>query len=202
MRTFKVRASAAGKLMTNPRLKTETLSETTKTYLKEWLTEQLYGFKKEIYSKYIAKGITVENEGIDYAIQTLGLPFVLKNEQYFEDDYFCGTPDLILEDEVIDIKSSWDCFTFPLFEDEIPTKDYEYQLQVYMHLTGKQKARLVYVLCNSPEELTYETPKDYSNLPDKLRIKTFEVNYQPEVIETLKMRVNESRNFLNSLYNG
>lgn len=33
--TFKIRASATGKLMVNPRSKSETLSETTKTYVQE-----------------------------------------------------------------------------------------------------------------------------------------------------------------------
>ena len=31
-------------------------------------------------------------------------------------------------------------FSFPLFETELPEKDYFYQAQVYMHLTGKKKA--------------------------------------------------------------
>ena len=33
MKEFKCRASAAGKLMTNPRNKSESLSETTKTFI-------------------------------------------------------------------------------------------------------------------------------------------------------------------------
>lgn len=127
------------------------------------------------------------------------MPFVLKNEKYFEDDYFCGTPDLILEDEILDIKNSWDCFTFPLFENEIPTKDYFYQLQVYMHLTGKRKARLVYVLLNTPEDLTWETQNDYSSLDKKYRIKTFSIEYDESVIEDLKQRVINIREFIKTI---
>ena len=37
MKEFKARASSAGKLMTAPRNKSEVLSETTKSYIKEWL---------------------------------------------------------------------------------------------------------------------------------------------------------------------
>src|SRR5690606_33156233 len=145
--------------------KTESLSETTKTYLKEWAISEIYGVQKEIKSKYITKGLTKEDEGIDKAIEWLDLDFVLKNEQFFEDDNFCGTPDMITDDEVIDIKLSWDCFTFPIFEKEIPTKDYYFQLQVYMHLTGKKRARLVYVLLNTPEEMHWEQQLKYDDKP-------------------------------------
>ena len=116
---FKIRASASGKIMTNPRAKTELISETTKTYVKEWLLEHIYGVKNEIKSKYLTKGIWLEDDAIDKAIEWLDLPFAIKNEKFFEDDYFCGTPDLILDGTVYDIKCSWSCFSFPLFETEI-----------------------------------------------------------------------------------
>lgn len=201
MKEFKIRASSAGKLMTAPRSKTETLSETTKTYLKEWVVSEIYGYQKEIKSKYITKGVTKEDEGIDKAIEWLDLDFVLKNEQYFEDDNFCGTPDIITDDEVIDIKLSWDCFTFPIFEKEIPTKDYYFQLQVYMHLTGKKRSRLVYVLLNTPEEMHWEQQLKYDDKPKELRIKAFEVDYDPAVIEELKNKVIESRKYINENLN-
>jgi hypothetical protein len=193
---FKIRASASGKVMTNPRAKTELISETTKTYVKEYLISEIYGIKKQISNKYLSKGIWLEDEAIDKAIEWLDIPFALKNEKYFEDEYFCGTPDLILEDEVLDIKCSWDAFTFPLFENEIPTKDYFYQLQVYMHLTGKRKARLVYVLLNTPEELLYEEKHSYDNMDKKYRIKTFEIEYSEEVIADLQQRVTNIREFI------
>lgn len=198
---FKIRASASGKLMTDSRTKSETLSETTKTYLKEWATERIYGVRKEIKSKYLTKGLSLEDEAIDTAINWLDLPFVIKNEKYFEDDYFCGSPDLILNDTVYDIKCSWDCFTFPLFDYEIKNKDYYSQLQVYMALTGCKKAVLTYVLLNTPEQLTYETKYDYSNIDKDKRIKTFEIEYDEKHIEKLKERVIESRNYLNTLIN-
>lgn len=175
------------------------LSDTTKSFVYDWLKESVYGVKKEIKSKYLTKGLRYENEAIDKAIQWLDLSFVLKNELFFEDDYFTGTPDLIAEDRIYDIKCSWDCFTFPLFENEIPTKDYFYQLQVYMHLTGKKNATLVYVLLNTPEEMNWETQHNYDALDKKYRIKTFDIIYQPEVIEDLQQRVIKIREFISTL---
>lgn len=198
---FKIRASAAGKIMTNPRAKTELISETTKSYVKEYLISEIYGIRKQINNKYLSKGIWLEDEAIDKAIEWLDIPFALKNESYFEDDFFCGTPDLILEDEILDIKCSWDAFTFPLFENEIPTKDYYYQLQVYMHLTGKRKAKLVYVLLNTPDELVYEEKHSYDNMDKKYRIKTYEIEYSEDVIADLKERVTNIRTYIKTIYN-
>ena len=199
---FKIRASASGKIMTNARSKSELISETTKTYVKEWLIEKIYGIRKEIKSKYLTKGLKLEDTAIDKAIEWLDLPFTLKNEKFFEDDFFCGTPDLIVNDVVYDIKCSWDAFTFPLFETEIPNKDYFYQLQVYMHLTGCKKAVLTYVLLNTPEELTYEDKHNYDNMDKKNRIKTFEFDYSEEVIADLQQRVTNIREYLKTIKNG
>lgn len=197
--TFKIRASASGKLMVNPRAKNETLSETTKSYVQEWVKEHIYGVKNEIRSKYLNKGLMLEDAAIDKAIEWLDLPFTMKNEKFFEDDFFTGTPDLIVDGIVYDIKCSWSCFSFPLFENEIPTKDYFYQLQVYLHLTGCKKAVLTYVLLNTPEELTYEEKHNYDNVDKKYKIKTFEIEYDENVIEDLKNRIINVRNYLNTL---
>ena len=200
MKEFKIRASASGKLMTKPRSKSEVLSKTTKSYLEVWTKEQIYGVRKNIQSKYLTKGNQVEDDAIMYASTEKGWLFAEKNEEYFEDEYFCGTPDLILENKIIDIKSSWDCFSFPLFYNGIPNKDYYYQLQTYMHLTGKRDAQLVYVLMNTPEELTLEESHDYSEINSKYRIKIFDVEYQEEVIEELKNKVIESREYIKQLW--
>lgn len=195
MKQFKLRASAAGVLVPNG--KGSLISVGGKTYLKEWVISQLYGVEKQIKSKYIDKGIMMEDQAIDFAVKMLNIPFALKNEQRFEDDYFTGEPDMILDDCIIDIKNSWDAFSFPLFETEIPNSDYYYQLQCYMHLTGKRNAKLVYILLDTPATqwdagIIYE-------VPDSLRIKTYEFEYDPVVIETLEAKVIEAREFIKTL---
>jgi hypothetical protein len=193
---FKARASSAGALMVSPRSKTETLSKTTQTYLQDWAKEQIYGIRKQIKSKYIDKGLTNEDYAIDQAIKMLDLPFVLKNVESFEDDYFTGTPDIVTDTEVLDIKCSWDAFTFPLFAEQIPTDDYFYQLQVYMHLTGRKSARLVYVLTDTPPEMQWGEIVTYEHVAEKFKIKTFTVDYQPEIIDQLQQRVLAAREYI------
>lgn len=197
---FKCRASAAGLLMTNPRNKGEQLSETTKTYVQEWFKEKIYGVRKEISSKYIDKGLEFEDFSIDKMIEWLDLPFAIKNQDCFEDDFFTGEPDLLLPDRVIDAKNSWDCFTFPLFDTEIPTKGYEYQVQTYMHLTGLKKASVVYILLDTPET-KWSSPISYENVPKEYRIKKFDFEYDPEIIAKLQERVLLCREYINQLTN-
>ena len=199
MEQFRIRASAAGVLMTNPREKNAKLAKTVEAYLQEWLKEQIYGHRKEIKSKYIDKGLEFEDVAIDKAIEWLDLPFALKNTERFNDDYFTGEPDIIIKDErVIDIKNSWVCFTFPLFDKDIPTKDYFYQVQVYMHLTGLKKASVVYVLLDTPET-PYSMPISYAHLDKKYRIKRYDFEYQPEVIEELQNRVVSAREYISNI---
>ena len=126
------------------------------------------------------------------------LPFALKNSKRIEDDFFTGEPDLIVGDTVLDIKNSWDCWTFPLFDTEIPTDDYYYQLQIYMHITGLKKAKLVYVLLDTPET-KYEMAISYDHVPNDKRIKVFDLEYDEKTIEMLKDKVLKCREYLSTI---
>lgn len=154
MKDFKVRASASGKLMTNPRSGTG-LSETAKTYLDEWFIEETFGIKKEIHSKYITKGLAVEESSLDLYTKAMQTVFI-KNDEFFENDFIKGTPDIILEDTIIDIKSSWSLFTFMDAKSDGVNKMYYWQLQAYMALADKPKAKLVYCLVDTPDQLIWD----------------------------------------------
>jgi hypothetical protein len=197
MKEFKVSPSQCGKIMTSSRKK-GSLSKTCLTYVDEWIKSQIYGRKKYITSKAIEKGNEVEDESIEFIDKHLNLGGVSKNEKLYEDDFMIGTPDVLTKDLVIDVKNSFDCFTFPLLEKEIPNKDYFYQLQCYMALTGKKKAKLVYTLMNTPEHLCkYDMMShDYDNIDPKYRIKVFDIERDEDVIDEIRKRVIEIRNHL------
>jgi len=200
MRQFKMRASASSKLLTAKGAVSK--GETPRTMQREWFVSELTGKFKRIESKYFRRGNSME----DYSIKRIGKG--IKNEEYFENEYFCGTPDILTEDTVIDAKTPWDCFTFPFFMTEPPI-EYVSQLQVYMDLTGRRKAELSYCLENGSEEqidkLMWKFAKEdeldepsienydkafaelnYDHLPDEIRIKTFKFEYDPKMIEALK----------------
>jgi len=198
IKEFKIRCSAISDIMTNPRSKSDKLSQTCKTYLETWVKEQIYETKKEIKSKYLTKGIEVESQALEYYSDVNDLGFLVINQEHYENPFMTGTPDLIFKETVYDFKSSWDCFTFPLFENYV-AKDYWMQLQGYMHLTGLKSAKLVYTLQNTPEELVYGEAKDYTEIDCKFRIKEFWFDYDPEFIKLVESRVIECREYVKGL---
>jgi hypothetical protein len=224
MTAFKVRCSALGKVMTSPRSKSEILSQTAKTYVEEQVLLAKYGIVKTFNSRYTDKGNLVEDESIKLASEVLELGFILKNDEHFSNDWVTGTPDVNTNDVLLDVKSSWDATTFPFFATEIPTKDYYYQLQGYMWLTGKQKSLLVYCLVNTPLDMVQDEIRrahwnanlleesldlidevqkrhNFDHIPDNRRVKVFEVERDDEVIEQIKERVELCREYYETLYN-
>lgn len=213
---FKIRASQSGLLMTNDR-SGKGIGKTALSYLEEWAKEAIYKRKKEIRTKYIEKGLERENDAINAAAKYYGWGFVLKNEENRFDDYSTGTPDLILPNFGVDIKNSWDCFTFPLFDTELPDKNYYWQGQVYCELFDREEWHFVYCLMDMPEHIIdravmfeYEKNPDvdveeveakyrYNDVPDSLRFKTFVVKRDREAYEQLKVRVLQAREYLKTL---
>ena len=219
---MKIRCSSLGKIMTSPKSKGEVLSQTAKTYLKELVLEEKFGIKKEFSSRYTDKGNTQEDLAIEMASQVLNLPFALKNTEYFENEFIKGTPDLVLEDEIVDIKCSWDGTTFPWFEDELPNKDYFWQLVGYCWLTGRKKARVVYCLVDTPEDIvqdeirrtswkkfeidvTEETENEvrakheFSHISENKRVRAFQVELNDANIEQVKEKLSHAREYYNEL---
>jgi len=216
-KTFKIRASSAAKIMG-----IKALGETGETYCKNWVKEQLYKRRKEFSNKYTEKGLIMEDTSIDFVADELGYGFLAKNDKFLENDFFTGTPDIILNDHVIDVKNSWDCFTFPLFDKELPNKDYFFQAQVYLALTGLSKYKVIYTLTDTPmhliekeayfhcknngyDELEPEILDEfidkmtYNDIPNSLKIKVFEIEKCEETIDKLKNRVIECRNYIKSI---
>ena len=221
MKQFKIRASACGQIMTNDR-SGKSMGQTAKTYLETWVKEQLYGRRQEIQTKQMEKGIIVEDDSIDFVADYLGFGMLLKNEQHYVNDFMTGTPDIIMRDLIIDVKNSWDCFSFPLFVKNIPTKDYYWQAQVYMALTETKQYKLIYTLMDTPpniiereaywyaknngyEELDEDIMNEfiekhtYSNLPDNLRIKIYDIQRDDNAIKSIENRVIECRTYINEL---
>ena len=219
---MKVRCSSLGKLMTNSKSKGEVLSQTAKTYLKELAIEEKFGIKKEFSSRYTDKGNIQEDTAIEMASKVLNLPFALKNTEYFENEFIKGTPDLILEDEIIDIKCSWDGTTFPWFEDELPNKDYYWQMIGYMWLTGRSNARVVYCLVDTPEDIvqdeirrtswkkfeidvTEETETEvrakheFSHISENKRVRAFQIELNEANIEQVKEKLLHATEYYNEL---
>lgn len=134
------------------------LSETTKTHLIDVYVANRYGRRYDIQCKYIEKGLAVEEDSITL-YSRLKKEFYQKNESPLSNEWIKGTPDLYIgssineAETVIDIKSSWDVYTFMRVLTKDVNKMYYYQLQGYMDLTGASSATLAYCLVDTPAPL-------------------------------------------------
>lgn len=222
MQQFKIRCSQIGKIMKQPKEKKNLISVTTQSFLDIWIKEQVYKREKEFSSKYTEKGIEMEDKSIEFLSQHLDIGMIFKNEKHYSDESISGTPDIVLNDCVIDVKNSWDCFTFPLLDTECPNGDYYWQLQGYMALTNKPNAKLVYTLMDSPQRLIddeirrqswkmgfIDIPIEfeqeiyrrmlYDDVPDSLKIKVFDIPRNDEDIAKIYSQVEVCRQYINSI---
>jgi hypothetical protein len=219
---MKIRCSSIDKIMTNPKTKGETLSQTTKTYLQELAVEEVYNIRKEFSSRYTDKGNEVEELSIALCNDVLNLGFIYKNEEHFSNDWITGTPDVNTNEILLDVKSSWDATTFPFFDTELKNKDYLYQLQGYMWLTGKEESLLCYCLIDTPLQIVedeirrehwkaslieesldlrafVQAKHTFGHIPKEKRLKTFKIAKDDIIIENIKTRIEECREYYNEL---
>jgi len=228
---YKFHPSQLGLIMTESRTK-EPFGETAKQHLIEcWINEK-YGRYKDFSNKYLEKGTLAEEDSIDlYSI--VKKKYFEKNKELISNDYFIGTPDLYegesiyKADLIIDLKTSWDIFTFYSNIVKSLDKRYYWQLQAYMDMTGAKTAKLVYCLVNTPVKLIEDEKKKLSwklgvidtetdeafikgcqhidinsifdDIPIEERYIEFTIERNQEDIDKAHKRVIECRNFLNQI---
>ena len=217
-----IRCSSLGKIMTKARNKKDGLSVTAKSYIKEYVLAEKFGIYKEFWSRYTDKGNECEDESIKLVGDVLDVGFIYKNEEHFKNDFISGTPDVNTSNTLIDVKTSWNAITFPWFTENIPNKDYYYQLQGYMWLTGKTESLLVYCLIDTPElmlqdeirrehwklnkieqdeelEAEIRQKHTFDYIPKQRRIKSYLVKYDQQVIDDIKEKVILCREYAKEL---
>ena len=146
--------SSIGKLMTNARGKNE-MGETAKSYIKQVAKENFYGYRSQINSKYIQKGLMQEQDSIDL-LNTVRFEGYVKNTVRMVDDLMTGEADIITDASIIDIKTSWSLDTFPVMAEDGYDAIYEWQLRAYMRLYDRPKAELIYCMVTTSNELLNE----------------------------------------------
>lgn len=134
--------------------------------------ENTDGRYKEVKSKYLDKGILNEESAIELVNKSYHTNFI-KNSIRLHNEHITGECDILSEDEIADVKCSWDRFTF---EESRLSDDYEWQLRGYMELYNKPKARVIYCLTDAPDhmilkELESASYKYNGDLPDFIGIR-------------------------------
>jgi hypothetical protein len=149
------RCSSLGHLMTEPRSKSETLSEGTKTHLVDVFTREKYNRFEEINSKFLDKGNDVEEDSITVVSRITKIHHK-KNEESLSNEFIRGTPDLFIGESITkaerirDTKSSWSLFTFQRSISKPLDTKYYWQGQGYMALSGAKVCNIDYCLNNTP----------------------------------------------------
>jgi hypothetical protein len=148
-----IRSSSVGYLMTEPQSKADKeaglLSKTAQKHLIEVYIAEKYGRVKDIQTKQMKKGVEAEDDSIQLLNKYWNVSYS-KNQERFKNDFISGHPDIITDNKVVDIKSSYDLWTFL---GNIPDKLdnlYYWQLQAYMWLTGATHGHIAYCLVNTP----------------------------------------------------
>ena len=150
---MKFRASQLGKLMTSSRTKGEALGQTAKSYIIQKAKEDFFEYKTELTNKYVLKGIHQEQDSIDL-LNAVRFENYKKYEHRAENEWLTGSCDIITEELIIDIKSSWSLETFPATNYELKDlSEYEWQGRAYMWLYDRPRFELCYVMVSTADEL-------------------------------------------------
>jgi hypothetical protein len=134
----------------------ETLSKSCKTFLvKKYVTEK-YNRIDDVTDFSMVKGVVSENESISLFNSVFGTNYT-KNKKKIDNDFLTGIPDICIgescyeADEIIDIKTPYDIYSFiSILGNDITNAAY-WQIQGYMALTNAKVGKIAYCLTNTPQ---------------------------------------------------
>lgn len=203
---MKFRCSSLGKLMAEPRSKSEgVLSVGAKTYIRELAAQEIFGVEFEISSKAIEKGIEVEGDSIDLLNSVRGLS-LFKNTERKSNEFITGECDLFDAEAKRghDIKSSWSIATFPITVADCEDRLYEWQMRGYMALWDADEWEVNYCLVDTPDRLIGFEPMHLhvvSHLPEWMRVTTWTVKRDLEKEAAIYEKVKAANEYLTSVIN-
>lgn len=187
--------------MTDPKAKTEVLSTGAKTAIEKIAKQFVYGYDEIVTSKYMEKGMMVE----DAAIALYNDVFFTdhrKNTERKTNDWITGECDIFTPGKIIDIKSSWSLQTFPATAAAGIDKAYEWQGRAYMWLWDVDEFEVAYCLVNTPEELIgYEQPEIHfvDHITPELRITRVRYTRDKSLEEKIQQRVEDANMYLKTV---
>lgn len=198
---LKFRASSLADIMTEPKSKNEKLSAGAKTAIEKMAKEFVYGFDKVITSKYMDKGLQVEDLSIELLNSVLFTNYA-KNTERKSNDWITGECDIFTGDAIYDIKSSWSLDTFPALAAQGENNTYEWQLRAYMWLWDVPKASIAYCLVSTPEHLIgYEDRQlhEVDHINPELRVTLVKYERDESLEDKIKIKVEAARDYYESV---
>jgi hypothetical protein len=225
-----IRCSSLGYLFTEPKdvaaKKNGDLSKTAQSHLIEVYAKEIWDIERDIVTPAMRKGTEAEESGITL-LSRVDKRIYVKNEERKVNEYVSGHPDIVIEEEIIDLKLSFDALTFLPKLIEPIDKMYDFQIQGYLWLFDKKRGRISYALTDTPDNIiqgekyrllrsmdvvSEESPQfiaaakklesnmRFSHIPKELRVINHYVERNNEVIEKIPSKVKKAREFLMELY--
>lgn len=197
---MKFRCSSIGKLMTEPRSKSEgPLSVGAKTYIRQLAAQEIFGVDFVVSSKAMEKGIECESYSIALLNTVRGLSLE-KNTERKSNEFITGECDLFDEQtrRGHDIKTSWSISTFPIVVSDCEDKLYEFQMRGYMALWNAEEWEVNYCLVDTPDRLIGFEPMELhfvSNIPEHMRVTTWTVKRDMEKEAEIFEKVKHAREY-------
>lgn len=197
----KFRASSIGDIMTDPKSKDEQLSAGAKTACEKIAKQLVYGYDEIVTSKYMEKGIQVEDQSIALLNSVFFTDYV-KNTERKTNDWITGECDIFTLGKIIDVKSSWSLQTFPVTAKSAEDKVYEWQGRAYMMLWDVDLFEVAHCLVNTPDELIgYEDHSIHivDHINQELRVTLVKYTRDKELEEKIKVRVDAANQYIDAM---
>lgn len=198
------------------------LSKSAKSFLVRRYVVEKYYRDSEATPLQMIKGSRVEIDSLDFLCGIIGTKYK-KNKRKYSNEFLHGTPDVVEKNLVLEIKNSWDIFTFLNNVKQDVNTQYYWQLQGYMAITAREYAELVYCLISTPDEIIEEEyqrivlrnpsiPSDkkfnkklrdglyfnmrFDDIPKEERILRFTVERNDDDIDRIHKKIGQAREFL------
>lgn len=198
------------------------LSESAKKHLIDVFVATRYGRHDDIETSAILKGTKVEEQSMNI-YSAYKREFYIKNVELLKNDYIKGTPDIRIKSRkhIVDLKSSWDAFSFYKNIFSSPKSLYRWQVLGYMWLDNAISGSVAYCLVDTPEflidieceRLKYKVPASelfeaqallrkqlvFSDIPYRERIIEQQIERNQADIDKIKGKVLLGRKYLKQI---
>lgn len=197
------RASMIGKLMTEPRSKSEgPLSQGAKSAIRDLAAQHIFGIDFEVSSREMEKGNECEPDSIALLNRVRGMTLE-KNTERRNNGYISGECDLFNEpwSEGYDLKTAWSAATFPILPEDIGgtvRNLYEWQARAYAALWDADRWHIAYALVNTPERLVkYEpiTLHCVDHIPEHMRLTVWTIERDADKEAAMLEKVKHARTY-------
>lgn len=202
------------------------LSDGVKTELSNIFVEAMYNRRDDVESKYLTKGLKLEEDAITQYSLLTG-KYYEKNTERKSNGFLTGEIDFKDEEApmTLDTKVSWQIFQFQRSKVAPLIPLYVWQARGYMWLWNMPKARVIHALLNTPEHLIVREEKKllynfvgseedykeacielrknhiYDDIPLKEKISYKDVQRDAYAEDFMRARIIECRVFLDMILN-